>query len=988
MDSNFVLNEKCYIQDSAGFIRFIGNTEFAEGLWIGVELDDPNGKNDGSVQGVVYFICKQNYGIFCRPTQLSKHKKSKLSSSRPQSRIDRPITTRPSTAMDKPMNKASKSAVDLKTQRRSLQDSRPSSRLSTPIMDSMDVDAPKSKNRLSYQESVKDIKQPGPFVPVNVKNDISEELDQLKSLLNEKESIITDLNGKMTKLNDLEGLFQQSKADSMQYLEKNKLLEHQLEIQLDHINQLKTQLDKQPSPKITNEVEELLDQIELLTLDKEYAQEQADFFKLQSDEYKLQLDTISSTSNDLVQLKLYTQSLTTEINALKQKISNSQELESRNNILEQQNSELLEQLNSLESHDLLVQELTEKNLKLSFDHSQLKSELSELEALKEMSDEIEHRYADALQELQQQLSQQNSKQIQLETTIQQQQQVLMEYEKAIKQLKESIHQYQVELQSLKHLNVDKDEELKWISQQSDQMLKLNVQLQKTAISIKTKQINEQIQLHYYELLQEKSSILNTYTICTEQDKQSINTLFAIKQIIVSIQVFYEQLQSDYVDFDSFSTEEIKLFTQFSFHLFFMKYSLETLVEYIKCCAAEQFLVISQLDADINKLNQFLNHLLESLKNDSLSLDSEAKSIESTSMHIKQVVESKIRNSPDTVTHFYSICIVKSMGHLADVLNARLDHESHSMVPESEALVNLHQLEAKVGELRLNIKRHLDIKEVVKSEVTNLVHSLYNKMYSIVNNPTEEGLNALLNDFIKYHQFFLDSSNIYQPILIQLPWESRATILKDQYITKQDSEMQLKSIQKRIDQLQRQLLIKEEELQLVQHKAEIHTKKQTSVDEEDVLKLKKQIQGFEAQESIYEDAIDELHMEIGKLQQEIIHSQQRKPSTSQIETQSYSSALIQSYKQRHDKNMKDQIESIITYIDSALPLSLIEKLKFKEKCRVDPQLSADPIYDGLDIKNKRHGKDLLTFYANSKVCRSKEEYLKQETMHLMLLSALK
>ena len=48
-------------------IRFVGSTHFAPGDWIGVELDDDTGKNDGEVQGQRYFDCPASSGMFVRP---------------------------------------------------------------------------------------------------------------------------------------------------------------------------------------------------------------------------------------------------------------------------------------------------------------------------------------------------------------------------------------------------------------------------------------------------------------------------------------------------------------------------------------------------------------------------------------------------------------------------------------------------------------------------------------------------------------------------------------------------------------------------------------------------------------------------------------------------------------------------------------------------------------------------------------------------------
>ncbi|TMS21005.1 CAP-Gly domain-containing linker protein 4 [Larimichthys crocea] len=78
-----------------GTLRFCGSTEFSGGLWAGVELDKPEGKNDGSVAGVQYFTCRMKHGIFAPLSKISKplerHKTITTKTStpiRPPRRID------------------------------------------------------------------------------------------------------------------------------------------------------------------------------------------------------------------------------------------------------------------------------------------------------------------------------------------------------------------------------------------------------------------------------------------------------------------------------------------------------------------------------------------------------------------------------------------------------------------------------------------------------------------------------------------------------------------------------------------------------------------------------------------------------------------------------------------------------------------------------------------------------------------------------------
>lgn len=46
-----------------GTLRFCGTTEFASGQWAGIELDEPEGKNNGSVGKVQYFKCAPKRGM-------------------------------------------------------------------------------------------------------------------------------------------------------------------------------------------------------------------------------------------------------------------------------------------------------------------------------------------------------------------------------------------------------------------------------------------------------------------------------------------------------------------------------------------------------------------------------------------------------------------------------------------------------------------------------------------------------------------------------------------------------------------------------------------------------------------------------------------------------------------------------------------------------------------------------------------------------------
>lgn len=70
---SFIIGERVWVGGTKpGQIAYIGETQFAPGDWAGIVLDDPIGKNDGSVAGVRYFQCAEKRGVFSRLTRLTR----------------------------------------------------------------------------------------------------------------------------------------------------------------------------------------------------------------------------------------------------------------------------------------------------------------------------------------------------------------------------------------------------------------------------------------------------------------------------------------------------------------------------------------------------------------------------------------------------------------------------------------------------------------------------------------------------------------------------------------------------------------------------------------------------------------------------------------------------------------------------------------------------------------------------------------------------
>ncbi|KAJ5069495.1 protein nip100 [Anaeramoeba ignava] len=79
--SYFNIGQKIFdSKKNSGIVKYIGKTSLGSGVWIGIELDEPLGKYDGTIKSKKYFDCKKNHGTFEKESLLKKIMEKKMKS--------------------------------------------------------------------------------------------------------------------------------------------------------------------------------------------------------------------------------------------------------------------------------------------------------------------------------------------------------------------------------------------------------------------------------------------------------------------------------------------------------------------------------------------------------------------------------------------------------------------------------------------------------------------------------------------------------------------------------------------------------------------------------------------------------------------------------------------------------------------------------------------------------------------------------------------
>ncbi|NXX48995.1 CE350 protein, partial [Tricholaema leucomelas] len=268
---DFTVGDRVLVSEvQPGTLRFKGLTKFAKGFWAGVELDKPEGNNNGTYDGIRYFDCKEKHGIFAPPQKIShltesignyldttKDKDSFLSD-RPEKQRKAEQKDRQSSKPGKEDESQSRESTDSCSQANASVDTVVSEASSKEGMDVQMSSKASSRKEISLsaeslaqeqsvvdylKRAVKDEASTAPLLPGVVDEAIVVQLDDIADILSEKLERQKTLGEECAeKLDDLSPeVAEKSETPLLDLLTKEK---GQLEAQLREEEKSKVQLEK------------------------------------------------------------------------------------------------------------------------------------------------------------------------------------------------------------------------------------------------------------------------------------------------------------------------------------------------------------------------------------------------------------------------------------------------------------------------------------------------------------------------------------------------------------------------------------------------------------------------------------------------------------------------------------------------------------------------------------------------------------------------
>ncbi|XP_034146463.1 dynactin subunit 1 isoform X3 [Esox lucius] len=495
-----------------GTVAYVGATLFATGKWVGVILDEPKGKNDGTVQGKRYFQCDENCGIFVRQSQIQlvEDGSSATSPETPDSTTakflpkQKDIAETPKSARQMPIPKKLVTRRSTKTPRVL---ATPTSGLSSSLSrEDVSEGGLSSKGTLGAPVVPLPSSSPGPPpppTPSKAEPPVSKQEEeslrvQVKDLEEKLETLKIKRAEDKVKLKELE----KHKIQLEQLQEwKTKMQEQQADLQKQLKEAKKDAREAQEAKdRYMEEMSDTADAIEMATLDKEMAEERSESLQVEVDSLKEKVEELtmdleiikheieekgsdgaassyqvkqleeqncrlkealvrmrdlsSSEKQEHVKLQKQMEKKNAELETLR---SQKEKLQEETKLAEATIDELKEQVDAALGAEEMVETLTERNLDLEEKVRELRETVTDLEAINEMNDELQENSRETEMELREQLDLSGAKVREAQKRVEAAQETVADYQQTINKYREltaSLQDANRELTSAQNANAE------------------------------------------------------------------------------------------------------------------------------------------------------------------------------------------------------------------------------------------------------------------------------------------------------------------------------------------------------------------------------------------------------------------------------------------------------------------------------------------------------------------------------------------------------
>ncbi|KAG8856780.1 hypothetical protein FRB96_006284 [Tulasnella sp. 330] len=588
------------VQAGKGVVRFHGTTSFAPGRWIGVELPEPNGKNDGSVDGVAYFSCKMKYGVFVRATQIKSVELQSnvmiddfVSCGKPTEDQSSPSRYPPASPATDPLEAPNLFAI-LDLDQSALTITRSSDpRLAAaaincpaagivPVTITTAVPPPTACQSLFPRAEL----SCKPLLPVDDSHELRVKLRVLETKRADDSRRIRELEGRLAEAEAFVSIRPKLQAKLQQLNAETLALKRTIADQTSQIASLERKNEEQS------------DQLEMAMLDREVAEERAEVAESELEgerEAKAELEVElevwrrgkvtaeggAADSDDALdgrtemafhQLEKQNTRLKEALIRLRD-ITHETDAEQRRRIADlekelggvddmhaqyaqtlarlehadSQVDDLKEQLDdALGAEEVLVQ-LTERNLLMGERIEEMRITIEDLEALRELNDELEETHVETEKGLQDEIEQKELENREQLRKIKILQDALQEYETTVQQFRELVTNLQMELETLRHQHQTRQTESQAQASQSAALMSLNMRLQSSALRNQAKSIDLELKKLEAKQAKEMLSIMQPYLpqVYVESDSNATSCYMFFQRMAYKMDLINSVVASQY-----------------------------------------------------------------------------------------------------------------------------------------------------------------------------------------------------------------------------------------------------------------------------------------------------------------------------------------------------------------------------------------------------------------------------------------------------------